>query len=679
MVRVSGYRPDIDGLRAIAILLVVFYHAGFEVMSGGFVGVDVFFVISGYLITGILARRLSSGSFRFAHFYSRRIQRLLPAFYAVAFATSGIACLVLLPFELENFAASLLSALFFVSNFYFADVTNGYFTSDVDLLPLLHTWSLAVEEQFYLVWPPVLVGLRRRLSPASMRAVLAGSMVASFVAAEIAVRGQSDAAYYAPWSRAGELLMGALLALHHQQLPESGSADTTPAVSRRFADAGPALASLIGCAMIVGSATLLDDASLFPGVNALWPCLGTALLIHVGRDVDASSRRLLGAPPLVFVGLVSYALYLWHWPVFVFARTLRLDDGLATTWTLIGVSFVLATLSWRFVERPIRKRPAIALPRAVLRIFVVPMLGLTLFALFLLASHGLEARFSDEIREALRTVRNGPENARGICIKLDAVELPPESECLLGAHRDSGPGDVGGPDALLWGDSVANHYAGFLDEVGHARGIQLRDVTMAGCPPLLGSVRLERRKGALCRQRNEAVIDLVRSRNFDRVFLGANWSYYLERDGFLGDDVDMGRRRENSARVLRSSLQRTVSAIVATGAVPVVLRNVPRLDFDPSLCAIKNSVHPAPLGRDCKMEVARHRRQTREFDALLAELQDEHPTLRVVSVDGLLCRGEFCYADLDGLPVYRAGHADHLNMIGSRALGRAYRDRHGRL
>jgi peptidoglycan/LPS O-acetylase OafA/YrhL len=678
VVRTSGYRPDIDGMRAIAILLVLFYHAGFEFVSGGFIGVDIFFVISGYLITGIVVRELAAGSFSFGRFYTRRIKRLLPAFYSVAIVSSVVSYFVLLPYELGRFAESLLSSLFFVSNFYFGSITEGYFAPEVDLLPLLHTWSLAVEEQFYFLWPVSLLVLRRRLSPHQMRILMGVLMAASFVAAEVGVRALSDSVYYAPWSRAGELLMGALLALQHLGKEPTTARDPRPSTLWRWREAG---VTAIGFALIAAPAILLDDLSAFPGINSLWPCLGITILIHVGRDSGGLARRLLGLRPLVFVGLISYALYLWHWPVFVFARSLRLDDGPATTWALIGACFVLATISWRFVERPIRELQSVTFRDALQRIFALPAIVLAALSLTVLANDGLENRFQSQpdVLDALRITRAGPDEARGICFKLDEVELPPEADCLLGARTDEAPGAGRGPDALLWGDSIANHYAGFFDEVGRASGIQLRDVTMGGCPPLLGSVRLKRKKGPLCRRRNDAVIEMIQDSDFDTVFLGGYWTFYLEPDGFLGDDVDMSAGRENAARVLRESLDRTLSAILRANKQPVLLRNVPEMDFDAATCSIKNAIHPIPLRRDCAMDAERHRQQTHAVDEMLRDLQSAHPTLQVLSPIDIVCPEESCEADLDGVPLYKAGKASHLNMEGSRVLGRAYVLRHGPL
>jgi peptidoglycan/LPS O-acetylase OafA/YrhL len=675
------YRPDLDGMRGIAVLLAVFYHADFGFVPGGFVGLEMFFVISGYLITAIVARELESDSFTFGKFYTRRIKRLLPAFYTVTFVTGVFACYVLLPHELEQFAESLLSSLFFVSNVYFGSVTEGYFAPESDFLPLLHTWSLSVEEQFYFLWPfSLLLLLRRRMSPRSRSILLGVVATTSFAAAEIGARALSDSVYYALWGRIGELLIGALLALYHLEAERgqnpSSVVDAQPSAASRLLEVG---ASAAAFAMIGVPAILLDDRSLYPGINAIAPCLGTAILIHVGRRKGALSRRILAFRPIVFVGLVSYALYLWHWPLFVFAHSLRIDFGPATASILLGVAFVLSTISWRFIENPIRRQFGMTFRYAALRVFAGPAIALAAACLVVISTRGLEARFQPEVLEALRIIRAGPDEERGICFRLNEVELPPEDECLLGARVDEAAGQGGGPDALLWGDSIANHYSGFLDEVGRASGLQIRDVTMGGCGPLLGTVRLERKKGPLCRKRNDAVMELIRSSDFDTVFIGGGWAFYLEPDGFLGDDVDMSMGRENSARVVRASLDRTVSAVLRANKQPVLLLNVPHMDFDASTCTIKNAIHPALTKQDCRMDTSQYHANVRQMDAILRDLKADHPALEILSVIDIVCPGESCLADLDGVPLYKAGNTSHLNMAGSRALGRAYLERHGPL
>ena len=672
MTKTTGYRADLDGMRAIAVLLVIFYHAGFDVVPGGFIGVDIFFVLSGYLITGIVAREVANGSFSFPRFYTRRIKRLLPAYFTVLVAVFAVSFAILLPTEFEALSTSALASLVFASNVYFGATTEGYFAPEVGSLPLLHTWSLAVEEQFYFVWPISLLVLSRRVARSWLIPLLSALAIISFAAAEISVRQLSDTVYYALWSRAGELMIGAILALHHL----SQSSEDPGRIPTRTVEG---LGTLGGFALVLLPAFLLDDTSRFPGLNAFWPCVGTAILIHVGRRPGALSHRLLHSPPLVWTGLLSYALYLWHWPIFVFARALRIEATVVSASAQIMLAFVLSYLSWRFIEDPIRRRSDLDFRGACVRIMTLPALVLATAFGWVWVSQGLPMRFPEPIVQTIRLTEAGPDADRRICHHLDEIELPPAAECQLGAREDDheahrGRGSGAPVRALLWGDSIANHYAGFFDEVGRTSGIRLRDITMAGCPPLLGTVRLEYKKGALCRKRNDRVAELISSGAFHDVYIGGFWTSYLHS---LGDDVDMRRSPENSERVMRAGLERTLRHIVESGKRPILLRNVPMMDFDAARCTIKNAIHLDRLRKECEMSRSIHSRRVAPIDRIFEEMATRFPELRVLDVTSLVCNDETCLAELGGIPLYK--NRVHLNMAGSRALGRASLVRFGPL
>jgi peptidoglycan/LPS O-acetylase OafA/YrhL len=352
-----SYRPDIDGLRALAIVSVVAYHVGLPGVPGGFVGVDVFFVISGCLITGLLLDEIrTTGTIDLLGFYARRARRLLPAFCLVLAVTSILAVLILLPInkEMSRFATSAIRAALYVSNFYFARGGGDYFAAPADMLPLLHTWSLAVEEQFYIVWPCALVLLayvaraRKWQRPRLVLAVLAVICATSFAAGWWWSNGEGKAvrhAFYLIFSRAWELAIGAFLAL---ALPYA-------AIRSRFL--GEGLCALGLTAVIVAVVTF-DSTIPYPGVAALVPTLGTAAVIAGGTLAPGCwSARLLGSPPAVAIGLVSYSWYLWHWPLLALARGDALGERDLGRDIAIGVlTLGLAWLTYRFIEKPIRSR-----------------------------------------------------------------------------------------------------------------------------------------------------------------------------------------------------------------------------------------------------------------------------------------------------------------------------------
>lgn len=334
------YRAEIDGLRSLAILPVVAFHAGIERLSGGFTGVDVFFVISGYLITTIILGELGTGSFSILEFYKRRILRILPALAVVLLATAVAAWAIMLPNEFRATGKSVVATALFLSNVYFWQ-TSGYFADAAELKPLLHTWSLAVEEQFYVFFPLMLMVVARFMR---RRFVLwiALMMAASFLLCVVMTPRQPTAAFFLLPTRIWELGLGALIA-----------AGGVPALGDR-PRARDALA-LAGVGLIAFGVLTLTEADPFPGWNALYPVLGAGLVIAYGAGTRAG--RLLSTAPLVYVGKISYSLYLWHWPVIVFYRMTRSGPfGALDIAVVLALSWLLADLSYRFVEQPFRSR-----------------------------------------------------------------------------------------------------------------------------------------------------------------------------------------------------------------------------------------------------------------------------------------------------------------------------------
>jgi peptidoglycan/LPS O-acetylase OafA/YrhL len=346
------YRPDIDGLRCIAVLSVLAFHLSPARMPGGFVGVDVFFVISGYLISTIIFSEVSKSEFSILAFYDRRIRRIFPALFTMLICVSIILSFLLLPQEFVDYSKSLISATWSSSNFYFWK-HSGYFDTPT-AKPLLHTWSLAVEEQFYLLFPIALV-VSRRFFPEQLRRAVLVLFFASLGASVFAVHYNVDAAYYLPNTRAWELLLGTLISLGFFPL-------FRPAWMRN-------IATLLGFGMILYACFRYSAQTPFPGLAALVPCIGSALIIAVGQAGPSVVGNLLSWRPVVFVGLISYSLYLWHWPIIVLnglGLPLRLGRALYGQWTFMPTSqisekavelvaaFVVAILSWRFVERPFR-------------------------------------------------------------------------------------------------------------------------------------------------------------------------------------------------------------------------------------------------------------------------------------------------------------------------------------
>lgn len=338
-----SYRADIDGLRAVAVMLVVLNHVGFSLFSGGFVGVDVFFVISGYLITGIILGQVEKGTFSFTDFYLRRARRILPALYVVLLCVMVAGYYFFLPSDYSALSQSTLSAVFFASNLFFWKNSGGYFSSSSEEMPLLHIWSLSVEEQFYFIWPFSLLLILKLKGVGHRLFVALALLVLSFGFSEFGVRHEWSSAYFLLPSRAGELLVGALLAFWLAKKPTVNGASFK-------ANA----ASAVGLAMVLVPALLLDKTSGFPGLNALIPCAGAGLIIISRIFGKSLVSWVLESRPFVFVGLISYSLYLWHWPLISFLHYSRIEITEKVALGLVVASIAIGYLSWRFVEQKFR-------------------------------------------------------------------------------------------------------------------------------------------------------------------------------------------------------------------------------------------------------------------------------------------------------------------------------------
>lgn len=372
------YRKEIDGLRALAVLPVILFHAGISGFSGGFVGVDIFFVISGYLITSIIIGELETGDFTLAGFYERRARRILPALFFVMLVTLPFAWWLLLPHELVAFGRSIIAVTVFASNILFWQESD-YFATDSELVPLLHTWSLAVEEQYYVIFP-VLLLVCWKLGLRWVTAIIATIGAISLGLAEWGWRHDASANFYLLPSRAWELMAGAGCALYLGHNSQPGGA-----VSQWL--------SLSGLGLLLLSVFWLDDTIPFPSLYAILPVLGTVLIILFAHQNNWTGK-LLSLPVFVGIGLISYSAYLWHQPMFAFARLYYIEEPpLLIMLVLATLAFVLALISWRFVERPFRQKQNFSRKQ----IFLMSLAGSIAFivaALLLITFEGVPARFS---------------------------------------------------------------------------------------------------------------------------------------------------------------------------------------------------------------------------------------------------------------------------------------------
>jgi peptidoglycan/LPS O-acetylase OafA/YrhL len=572
----QAYRPDIDGLRAVAVLLVVAYHVRTRFTPGGFIGVDVFFVISGFLITSILIRELDGSRFSIQGFYVRRIRRIGPALIAVVVGTSIFAFVLLLPSELKDYARSLLAALGSASNFYFWSQT-GYFKPEALTMPLLHTWSLAVEEQFYIIFPAVLALLYRyaRRSTLYILLVLAA---ASFALSARQIFSDPSAAFYWPTSRAWELLSGSLLVF-------GGLPGMKYPLLRNVTAA-------IGLILVIFAAATYTKSTPFPGVAALAPCMGAVFIIGSGSAGKTIVGQALSRQPLVFIGLISYSLYLWHWPVIVFqSMGLNLSGVTANQQKAftVALSILLASLSWRFIELPFRRNQRVAVPATVFRFAALGASVPAAAACLFLVLNGVPSRFPVGATAVASYLEDAGEEARnrtGSCLLTETYTFQnfDRAACLSGSRSL--------PNYLILGDSHAAHLWYGLSHV--VAGANFLQATASGCKPTI--TQALRQSPQCVKLIDFALRDYLPKSHIKAVILGGHWTV---------NDLD--------------HLSETIKYVRGLGITPIVLGPVVEYDAPlPRLLAI--SIGDSDLGLPQRHKLSSVRDLDRSMSALARDL-----------------------------------------------------------
>jgi peptidoglycan/LPS O-acetylase OafA/YrhL len=546
---VTKYRPDIDGLRAIAVGAVLLFHCGVFGFGGGYVGVDVFFVISGYLITGHLAQDIALDRLSIRSFYARRLRRIAPALFVMLIVTWLLAALLFLPSYLVNTSDALIAAAGSVSNIYLWKTLN-YFAPDALFQPLLHTWSLSVEEQFYAVIP-VTMAIASRWLRGRWVLLFGPACLASFALSVYATTTAPTANFYFLPTRAWELGIGSLLAT-----------TPLPIITRRWAAEVTGIAGLLLLAVPIH---FFDDATPFPGLSALCPCIGSALLIHVGRSPRSVATTMLASKPFVWVGLISYSVYLVHWPIVVFVRysTVAPLTGLQIA-GVIGASLLLGSLSWRFIEQPFR-RPILSINRVLLG-GVASIAVACLVGFVGVRANGFPTRFPNFTERAI--VGHDQWNT-GTCFltgnpNYRSWSLDKCTRIATGPHK-----------VLLWGDSFAAQYVPGILANAAALKTTVIQYTAAGCPPVLSYRSYAR---VLCSEFNAHALDIIREEGIDTVVLSARWTDMRQR-GF-------------------AEIGSTLSALQALGIHVILIGQSPEFVEDVQVVAfLKGSESPDAMNR----------------------------------------------------------------------------------
>jgi len=605
------------------------------------VGVDVFFVISGYLITALIHRDHVTGRWSLRGFYERRIRRILPALYVVVFSTLALGAIILVPTDLALLGSSVVATTTFVANVYFWALGDRYLLDGTEFMPLLHTWSLAIEEQFYLVFP-AFAALVLRFLPGRFRTILAATAALSFALSTYLTFAHPRAAYYASPGRAWELLLGAAL---------SGGAAPANVSSRTRTTL-----QVAGVAMVVWAAAAYDKQTPFPGVAALVPCIGTLILLAWSHQ-DSPINRALSHPVLVWCGLISYPLYLWHWPLLVLAkRSLLRELGPFETTAVYAVAAGLAALTWHFVEKPFRDRTR-GVPTAQVLTFAVAAGSVALATgLVLRGSGGLLASPPPDVARILDAAKDYAP-AVSACHNWNRRSQEKLPACTLG--------DTSRPEfeSALWGDSQAGSLAQAVDSVGKSAGIKVLQLTADNCPPLLQTQVISSRELTDCESRNDIALELIDARHISHVLMVGQWFQYTS-----GDEWDIalrparaGRAHESAPQVFAEALVETVHRLRDAGIEVTLVGPVPYVGWNvPAVLATRLWRHwPQPTG-PTRAEVLNSQR---DVFALLSSL--EHEGVAVLYPHESLCPST-CMIELNGVVLY--SDQEHLTTRGAELL-----------
>ena len=624
-----GYRADIEGLRALAVILVILYHFEVPGITGGFIGVDVFFVISGFVITQLMQRAFAKGSFSFCDFYARRIRRLVPLFLLVSTVTFLVVSLYYIGDAYYIFAKSWLSSLIGISNLYYFSELTQYFAPETRSLSLLHTWSLAVEEQFYLIWPLTLYLAYRFGKGREGHWPFKITLVATFALSVYMANHWPAAAYYLLPARLFEFMLGTGVALFASQLPR---------LNRMTAE----LLALTGLVLVIATALLITKHDVFPGWNALWPTLGTAMVIYAGLHQPTTfSARVLSLPVMVFLGGISYSLYLWHWPPVALMHYQLVELTAVNRIALLLGVVLVSWLSYRLVENRFRHRPW-SLKKSFWILVFTPLVVIWAIQSTIRIADDLSFRIPEDRRELYKIIANhNPADLYKRCFKGDPVAFNQGKACLFGETPVDGT-----PNSMLIGDSHGIAQIGFVEQLIEGKGYSLLMVTRASTP-FLPTAIAEKVQGADPTQvaRNRALSEYLQQRPMT-VFLGAWWNAYLKSESFQQHFLD------------------TLTWLDEQGHTIIVLEDVPELPSSSyAECLLKNM-------DDCSVDAADVEDKLANFYRFKQAAQARFPDIIWTNPRKVLCDEQRCQTVLNGIPLYR--DENHLNNVGAIEIGKEY-------
>ncbi|HHQ4647060.1 TPA: acyltransferase family protein [Aeromonas hydrophila] len=628
------YRPDIDALRAIAVISVVIYHFSKSWLPGGFVGVDIFFVISGFLISGILIKSVEGNTFSLAGFYLRRVRRILPATIFCIFITTLFCSSFFIPSDGLSLAKSAMAALLSFSNiFFWKSIDTSYFAPSADTLPLLHTWSLGVEEQFYLIWPLIILFLAKWNNVKWIGGVAVILATMSFFIGEHFIVSDQSFSYYMLPARAGELFVGSITYIISNKIGR---------LSRWFAQ----LTSILGLSMIVYSLCYFHKNMGFPGYYAIIPALGSSFFILGGLNQSNIINKAFSAKPIVFIGLISFSLYLWHWPVLAFARYAYTElDSIVSIYCAI-IIVVMTLISYYFVEIPFRRDRYVGLKYCIITASFTLAAGLSFFIINNNGTLGING-YTDYSKK-LSALKSTTSPAFAY-----------QYNCQMGVYDDSVfnderciTGTSSKPSFIAVGDSNVAHYVGYLRVVAQSVGGTFKNYSHSSCVPFAPDVIYPYVVSEIfdsCVKYNKKIRQVIDEEQYKTVFIGATWNDYFK---LVGED----KFRVDFSNMLSEFTKNDRTVIIAS-KVPIF----PTYDLK---CQEKNIRLPYI---NCGHREGYFSNVDIEVNNVIKDVVSKNDSVHFFSVRDSVCINGFCSPYLRGVPLYF--DSMHLSMEGSIHLG----------
>ncbi|WP_422491285.1 acyltransferase family protein [Endozoicomonas sp. ALE010] len=618
------FRTDLEGLRGLAVLAVMLLHFNVPSFTGGYIGVDIFFVLSGYLISSLILHDIKNNNFSYLNFYNRRIKRLIPATLLVVAVTVVVYSFLLLPNEYISFMRSVREVLLFNANNYFAKEVGNYFSTEAEAIPLLHTWSLAIEWQFYFIFPIVFLTLARFSK--SPQKVIACFLVLALGYSVFITDYEAESVYYSTTARAFEFLMGTMATF------------ILPRTNSRFAN----IATYTALFLLLVMAFIFNAESSYPGTNAFFVSLATFVILVFGRN-----NRLLSNKLLTNMGKLSYSAYLWHWPIAVMAYHLGYSHVKALFIPLIMLTILLSHLTFRWVEQPVRQS-GLSFRHSLILLIIIPIIGI-LSAVYQIKKHdGFPQRLGSVEAKAYNTIQEHEDPLRDICHVFTGDDI---ETCSFG-EKQSHIGEI-----LLIGDSHGLHIKQFVEVLASAASLKAYIQTESECLMLPDNYQ-EKYTGrdiSRCSERKSELYQLIDKHHFDYVILSERW---------LGYSYDMPE--------YKTALMAALNRINNSSAIPVIIMPVAEGDGTSfTRCFYRNIDNPSK----CNIARKDSDRRLKKIYTMFGEIRKEHSEVRFINPQDVQCSTEACLTQDNNIPLYEDSH--HIYDYTAEIFARWYLEKYG--